>query len=583
MVFGFINKLVGKDKELVKEGNVLFNKGEYDKALKKYKEALWVNKDNADAKNKIEKIEKIKYLKDECNRLFNCEDYGKALEKFKEILILNPNDKEVNKKRDEIEEKELQNIKSELDNLNLSNYKEIYNKYKDIFDRNESALIYYINNLIDWIIELGNNENRKPLSLEGHCIRHQIDSTNREEVYKLTVEVGVFLLDVLGVERLDELIKIKDPFILVDDLKDNKVNCLSIRDDIVVWGCGYDSDLGYAPVCVLSSNAGKKIWEVGADDNVIWNFKAKDSVYCLSIKDDIVLLGCSNGYVYALDLNNGREIWKFEAEGIVRTLSIKDGILIVGCESCYYDRNKNKYIKLGYSPVYALDLRTGNEIWEYKTKRCIYELSIKDDIIVLGCENGYVCTLSLNTGRKIWDKVVDDSVYGSSIKDDIIVLGCGDHYVHALSLNTGGNIWEFNTKVSPWSLSIKDNIVIVGCRDGYIYALDLNGGREIWNIMEWIIDTVCVIQIKDNILLLGYDNGHVCAFDLNVIKNYKLIQKIKQPLKQSLKVSLNSLISQMKKFSDSEKAKKYLTLAKDELYNGNYKKSYGYIRLAQMI
>ena len=58
MVFGFIKKLTGKDNDLVKEGDELFNRGEY-KALVKYREALEINKDNIDAKIGIEKINKI--------------------------------------------------------------------------------------------------------------------------------------------------------------------------------------------------------------------------------------------------------------------------------------------------------------------------------------------------------------------------------------------------------------------------------------------------------------------------------------------------------------------------------------------
>ena len=71
MVLGFIKRLVGVDEDLVKEGNELFNRGEYDKALAKYNEALEINKDNGDAKRGIEQINTIKSLKEEGRRLFN--------------------------------------------------------------------------------------------------------------------------------------------------------------------------------------------------------------------------------------------------------------------------------------------------------------------------------------------------------------------------------------------------------------------------------------------------------------------------------------------------------------------------------
>ena len=107
MVLGFIKRLVGVDEDLVKEGNELFNRGEYDKALAKYNEALEINKDNGDAKIGIDKIERIKSLKEEGRRLFNNGNNKLALKKFEEVLKLNPNDKEAKDKINEIKEKAL--------------------------------------------------------------------------------------------------------------------------------------------------------------------------------------------------------------------------------------------------------------------------------------------------------------------------------------------------------------------------------------------------------------------------------------------------------------------------------------------
>ena len=102
MVFGFIKKLTGKDNDLVKEGDELFNRGDYDKALAKYKKALKINKNNGDAKGGINNINKIKSLKEEGIRSFSNGNYNLALNKFEDVLKLNPNDKEAKDKVNEI-------------------------------------------------------------------------------------------------------------------------------------------------------------------------------------------------------------------------------------------------------------------------------------------------------------------------------------------------------------------------------------------------------------------------------------------------------------------------------------------------
>ena len=42
---------------------------------------------------------------------------------------------------------------------------------------------------------------------------------------------------------------------------------------------------------------------LGVENEVIWEFKAKDDVYSISIKDDVVVLVCERGYTYVFDFN----------------------------------------------------------------------------------------------------------------------------------------------------------------------------------------------------------------------------------------------------------------------------------------
>jgi outer membrane protein assembly factor BamB len=115
-----------------------------------------------------------------------------------------------------------------------------------------------------------------------------------------------------------------------------------------------------------------------------------------------VVVGCGEGYAYALDLKTGKKIWEFKAEGDVKAISIKDNIVILGCAE--------RYIR---APVYALDLKTGNKIWEFKfeVESDVKVISIKDNIVILGCrynkDLGYapVYALDLNKYKKVLEMI----------------------------------------------------------------------------------------------------------------------------------------------------------------------------------
>jgi len=56
----------------------------------------------------------------------------------------------------------VENIRQEIDNLNVSNYKEIYDKFKNVFSKNRDIFNYYVDKLIELMKNLDDNE----LSLE---------------------------------------------------------------------------------------------------------------------------------------------------------------------------------------------------------------------------------------------------------------------------------------------------------------------------------------------------------------------------------------------------------------------------------
>jgi outer membrane protein assembly factor BamB len=89
-------------------------------------------------------------------------------------------------------------------------------------------------------------------------------------------------------------------------------------------------------------------WKKG---EVAWRFKpaARDNQFtgAVAVTDDLVLAGCKNKRVYALDRNTGREVWNYTTGGDVESAPV-----VVGQRAIVGSKDGN---------LYVLDLAKGSE------------------------------------------------------------------------------------------------------------------------------------------------------------------------------------------------------------------------------
>jgi len=596
-----INKII----PLREEGLELFNDGYYETALARFKEILKIKPDDLEAKEMIDKINKINQLILEVNDLLNKEDYDKAVGKLEEILKLNPNDKKVKSKILEIKGNK---AKLEIDNLNLSNYRELYNKYKDVLEENDDVFSYYCEKLIELINELNESENYKLAAEAGLFlmeVRGISDLTN-EIVWNHKVKDGVHIMSieddiiVLGCSRYAHALNLKTGEELWMFEGNEGLNVMSIKNNVVVLG--YKDGYVYA----LNLKTGDKIWEFKAESGVyamsvkdntvvlgccdghayalnlktgekLWEFKSEEGINDVSTKNNTVVLGCYKGYVYALNLKTGDKIWEFKAEEHVKIVSIKDDIVVLGCE--YYDFRSNQ--SHGYA--YALDIKTGDKIWDIETKGSVLNMLIKDDILILGCHGGYAYVLDVNTGRGILAGKAEENILSMAIKDNVVILGCDynddSKYapVFALDIKTGKRVWRFEADGGVKSMITKYNAVMLGCRNGYLYALEAKTGKRLWrHELRWSVN---VASTKQDIVVFGCYDGYTYAFNLTKITLLKPLLTSLTSLIEKTRFLINRRLS----FLNLQKAKDYLRLAERELKNRNPRKSYENIRLAERV
>jgi len=125
------------------------------------------------------------------------------------------------------------------------------------------------------------------------------------------------------------------------------------------------------------------------------------------------------------------------------------------------------YVTTAFDHVYALDARTGEELWHYKQKLgpittyCCGPnnrgVAVLDDMVYLATLDAKLVALDAKTGKQVWETQVADPELGYSetmaptaVKGKILVGTNGGEYgirgfVKAFDAKTGKNLWTFNT------------------------------------------------------------------------------------------------------------------------------------------
>jgi len=174
-----------------------------------------------------------------------------------------------------------------------------------------------------------------------------------------------------------------------------------------------------------------------ANGTVNWKFNGGSLIRSTpTYAKGLIYFGNINGKLYCIDATKGTKTWQFntigdtlnnEKEGfdrkaIIATPVIKDGIVITGSRDGY---------------LYALDADNGLEKWKYNydVSWVISSVAIKDSIVISGTSDGKVVNaLNLYTGQEIW-KAATSLVWASPVIIGNTVLTAqydGNIFIHDL-------------------------------------------------------------------------------------------------------------------------------------------------------
>jgi outer membrane protein assembly factor BamB len=200
-----------------------------------------------------------------------------------------------------------------------------------------------------------------------------------------------------------------------------------------------------------------------------------------TVADGTIFVGSADKNLYAIDSKTGQEIWHFETKDIVRsTPAVAEGMVFFG------SRDHN---------VYAVDARTGKLRWKFDTLREVVSSPlIAGGVVYIGSRCSDLFALDAATGQVKWQFFYWTSWVESSarIRDGVLYIGSSDYQqLFAIDATTGRQVWQFDTGGSPWSTpAVTGKFVYVGAvgipnldyidHRGAFFAVDRFTGKLVW-------------------------------------------------------------------------------------------------------
>ena len=172
-----------------------------------------------------------------------------------------------------------------------------------------------------------------------------------------------------------------------------------------------------------------------SDGSRIWQTKTGDQIRSSpAFQNGIIVFGCDDGFVYAVDKISGKIRWKFKTNANVQaTPAIKDTIVYIGS-------NDNNF--------YAIDFKTGNLNWSYNAEgQILHGSAVKDSMVIFGSTDSQLYCLDRLSGKKIWSFEAEGVISTSPlICNNKVFFGSLDRHYYAVDLKTGEEIWKYKTR-----------------------------------------------------------------------------------------------------------------------------------------
>lgn len=240
-----------------------------------------------------------------------------------------------------------------------------------------------------------------------------------------------------------------------------------------------------------------------------WTFKAAAAVWSSPvIADGVVYFGSSDGNVYALKSNSGKQVWQFKTNGAVMGRATIDG--------------SNLYVLSDDGFLYKLDRRSSKLIWKFDThggtvardlpspKSTSYDYlssspAVSSGVVYIGSADKKLYAVDEKTGLEKWNFETKGIVRSTpAVANGLVFIGSYDHNVYAVDVKTGKASWQVDTRQAVVSSPlVVDGTVYLGGRCSNLFAFDANTGQIKWKYFYWSSWVESSARLHDGKLYIG--------------------------------------------------------------------------------
>ncbi|MFQ6106167.1 MAG: PQQ-binding-like beta-propeller repeat protein [Thermoplasmata archaeon] len=257
------------------------------------------------------------------------------------------------------------------------------------------------------------------------------------------------------------------------------------------------------------NNTGYSLSSVPSANRTFLKFYANFQVRSSAVaKGDIIYFGSDYGRIYAVNVSTGKEVWNYTTGGEIWASPLVAGDKV--------------YIGSSDDSLYALDRTTGNLSWTHPTGDDVYSSAkYLDGKVVFGSLDGNLYLLDSETGGEtIAPFHTNGSIYGTpAIVNGTAIFGSNDGKVYRVSIENGSELWNFTRSAVPGgevkytSAAVFGDRVYIGSNDHNFYCLDLDTGDLVWQFQTGLF-VYASPAIHDGVVYVHSTDGHLYALPL---------------------------------------------------------------------
>jgi putative membrane protein insertion efficiency factor len=214
----------------------------------------------------------------------------------------------------------------------------------------------------------------------------------------------------------------------------------------------------------------------------------------------------SHGVLRALNIDDGRLLWEFTGNSgeFVAPGAVGDGVLVIGNS----DGSVYAFQTDDGSPAWDHPFATGGRVWATP-------LVLTGTVYVPSLDHN-LYALELATGRELWRFEAEGAIAGQPIAlNDSLYLGSFDRNLYVLDSSDGSSLRQFQGENWFWAPpSVGGTLLYVADVDGNVYALDVETGQEVWRSqVDQPVRLAPVPSADGEVLLVASDSGTLYGLD----------------------------------------------------------------------